>query len=329
MTWASSATDKATISNADGSRGLASSTASGTTNITAASGTITSAAVTLTVTNAVPVSLAVTPSNQTIANKATQQFTAMETFSDGSIKDQTQSVTWSSSNTAVVDISNTKDSQGLATAKTQGSATITATDASVTPNITTTTMLTVGPAELQSIAVTTTAASLPTGYRVQYTATGNYSDGSTQDITTSVTWSTLNTSVATVSGTAGSKGVVTTVALGSTSVRATLNGFNGSATITVNDATLSSITVTPAGQSVRGGVTVQYNAVANFSNGTTFDITKQVTWASSNATAATIDQNGLATGTSGGSSVFGGTTTISATKGSVAGSVTLTRSAGP
>ncbi|MDO9452743.1 MAG: Ig-like domain-containing protein [Stagnimonas sp.] len=329
VTWVSSNTDVATISNADGSRGLASSTTSGTTGITAASGTITSAAVTLKVTNAVPVSLAATPANQTISNKSTQQFTAMETFSDGSVVDQTKAVNWTSSNTAVVDISNATDSKGLATAKTQGTVTITATDASVTPNITVNTTLTVGPAELQSIAVTTKAASLPAGYKVQYTATGSYTDGSTQDITTSVAWSTLNTDVATVSDAAGSKGMVTTVALGSTSVRATFSGLNGSATITVNDATLTSITVTPAGRSVGGGDTVQYTALANFSNGTTFDITKQVLWDSSNDTAATIDQNGLATGATGGASVFGGTTTIRATKGTVMGSVTLTRSPGP
>lgn len=326
VNWSSDTPAVATISNADGSRGLASSTTKGATKVKAASGTITSAEVTLTVTDAVPVSLAVTPASQTISNKSSLQYKATETFSDGSTSDQTAAVTWSSSNTAVADISNAADSKGLATTKTTGSVTITATDASVTPNITGSTPLTVGPATLQSISVTTVLASLPAGYKVQYKATGNYSDGSTQDLTTSVSWSTLNTAVATVSSDTGSKGVVTTVALGSTSVLASLNGVNGSAAVTVTSATLSSIAVTPANATITGTDTLQYTATASFSDGGKLDITTQVTWASSTTSAATIDQTGLATG---GVSPFPGSSTISATRGTpaVTGQTTVSHTA--
>ncbi len=326
VSWSSDTPAVATVSNADGSRGLASSTTKGTAKVKAASGTISSAEVTLTVTDAVPVSLAVTPASQTISNKSSLQYKATETFSDGSTSDQTAAVTWSSSNTAVADISNAVDSKGLATAKTTGAVTITATDASVTPNITGSTPLTVGPATLQSINVTTVLASLPAGYKVQYKATGNYSDGSTQDLTTSVSWSTLNTAVATVSSDTGSKGVVTTVALGSTSVLASLNGVNGSAAVTVTSATLSSIAVTPANATITGNDTLQYTATATFSDGGKLDITTQVTWASSTTSAATIDQTGLATG---GASPFPGSSTISATRGTpaVTGQTTVSHTA--
>jgi len=316
VNWSSDTSSVATISNAEGSRGLASSTTKGSAKIKAASGSISSTEVTLTVTDAVPVSIVVTPANQTIGNKSSLQYTATETFSDGSSTDQTAAVTWSSSDTALVDISNAAGSKGLATAKALGSVTITATDARVTPNITASTPLTVGPATLQSITVTGRTAPVPSGYKVQYSATGNYSDGSTQDLTGGVSWSTLNTSVATVSNDTGSKGVVTSVAAGSTSVRASLNGVNGSATIQVGNATLSSIAVTPANATIAGNDTLQYTATATFSDGNTLDITTQVTWASSSTANVTIDANtGLATG---GASPFPGSATISATRGTPA-----------
>ena len=44
-------------------------------------------------------SLAVTPANPSIAQGATQQFTATGTFSDGSKQDLTNSATWTSSST--------------------------------------------------------------------------------------------------------------------------------------------------------------------------------------------------------------------------------------
>lgn len=320
VTWSSSATDVATISNAAGSRGLATSSKVGTTDITAQSGAIVSAtAAKLTVTAAVPVSISVTPANKTISNKTSQQYQAIETFSDGSTLDQTANVTWSSSNPAIATISNAVDSKGLANAVAVGSVTITATDASVTPNVVGSTPLTVGPATLQSIKVTAELASLPSGYKVHYYAEGTYSDASKQDITTTVNWSVLNTAVATVSNTAGSKGVVTTVTTGGTTVRAALGDITGTASITVSTATLSSIAVTPANPTIVGDDTLQFTATATFSDGGKLNITTQVTWASSSTQVVSIDQAGLATGGS-----FPGNATISAAKSGITGQTTAT-----
>ena len=60
---------------------------------------------------------------------------------------------------------------------------------------------------------------------------------------------------------------------------------------------LSSIAVTPnPTPSLSKGKTQQFTAVGTYSNGTNADITSQVTWASDNTAAATIDKSGLATG---------------------------------
>jgi DNA-binding beta-propeller fold protein YncE len=71
-------------------------------------------------------SIAVTPATATIAEGATQQFTATGSNSDGSTSDITNQVNWSSSNEAVATISG----GGLATGVSAGIVTITATQAS-------------------------------------------------------------------------------------------------------------------------------------------------------------------------------------------------------
>ena len=105
MTWNSSNGAVATISNAGATNGLATSVGAGTTVITAVSGTVTnSVSVTLTVATVTLKTITITPSNATISIGATQQFTAMGTFSDSSPKDLTTQVTWKSSNKRIAEI---------------------------------------------------------------------------------------------------------------------------------------------------------------------------------------------------------------------------------
>ncbi len=87
--------------------------------------------------------------------------------------------------------------------------------------------------------------------------------------------------------------------------------------------TLTSITVAPANATVAVGATQQYTATGTYSDSSTQNLTSQVTWASSNTTAATISSTGLAT------AVAAGSATISATLGSVSGSTGLTATPGP
>lgn len=169
-------------------------------------------------------------------------------------------------------------------------------------------------ATLQSIAVTPTNPSIMVSGTQQFTATGTYSDSSTQNLTNSVTWNSGTTTVATISGT----GLSTGVTAGTSTITATLGSVSGSTTLTVTAPTLQSIAVTPANASIAAGTSLQYTATGTYSNGTKQDITASVTWNSNNTTAATISTNGLAHGAA------AGTTTISATSGSISGSTGLT-----
>ena len=252
-------------------------------------------------------SIQISPSAASISLGQNQQFTATGHYSDGSSKDITDSVTWASSNTGVATISGS----GLATSHATGSATITASSGNISATATLT--VTATKVVLVSIVVTPADAVLLLGTLQQYTATGTFSDGSQQDITDSVTWSSSNDSVVSIA--AG--GLATAPALGSVTISATSGSVSGSTTANVQSAVLSSITVKPANKPIAQLTSQAFQAIGTYTDGSTHNITGQVSWSSSNTAVATIGLRGLA------HALTPGTTTITATLGSISGFTTL------
>ena len=254
--------------------------AMGTTSITATQGSIISPGDTLTIVAATLSSIAVTPASPSVANGLTEQFTATGTFSDGTQSNITNSVTWASSVPTVASINAT----GLATGLAVGTTGITATQGSVvSPGDT----LTVTAASLSSIAVTPAGPTITTGLTQQFTATGVFSDGSTSNITNSVTWASSAPAVGTINAT----GLVSSLAVGTTSITATQGSIiSPGDTLTVTNP-LVSIAVTPSSP-VAKGLTQQFTATGTFSDGTQSNITNTVTWASRRAlpVAFRVDQ---------------------------------------
>jgi hypothetical protein len=82
---------------------------------------------------------------------------------------------------------------------------------------------------LSTLTVTPASPTLATGIQQQFLAVGTYNDGSTADVTGSVTWSSSSPSVATVT----TGGVVSAVAAGSTNIVATTGTISGSTALTV------------------------------------------------------------------------------------------------
>jgi hypothetical protein len=82
---------------------------------------------------------------------------------------------------------------------------------------------------LVSIVVTPANSSITTGATPQFTAMGIYSDGSSLNLTSLVTWTSTNSAVATINGT----GLVTGVTPGSTTIQATSGSISGSTGLTV------------------------------------------------------------------------------------------------
>lgn len=174
-------------------------------------------------------SIGVAPATASIPRGTTQQFTANGSYSDGSTRDLTASVTWSTSDGAVASI----DASGRATGANPGSATIRAADGSVTGSAT----LTVSAAQLASLAITPANATLGyLGATQQFRASGTYTDQTTADLTSSVTWISSDTGVATI----GADGfVVARATSGSTILRAHSGAISASAALDVRTASVS------------------------------------------------------------------------------------------
>jgi hypothetical protein len=258
------------------------------------------------------VSIALGPASPTVPLDTAQQLIATGTFSDGSTE-QLASVTWSSSNPAAVSITDDASNLGAAYALgAGGAAAVSACAGSVCGSTT----VTVGPAALVSIAVTPTSGTVAAGLPLQFSATGTYSDGSTQDLTSSATWSSSAPPVATINA----AGLASGLTVGSATITAASGTVTGTATLAVTSPVLASITVTPANSSIAAGDTQQFMATGTYSDGSTQNLTNAATWTSSGPAIASVSPGGAAVAHAVGS------VTIGATSGSglVSGSASLT-----
>ena len=169
------------------------------------------------------VALSASPSNTSIQPGGTQQFTATGTFGNGGTGDVTSQSKWTSSDPSVASV----DSNGLATGVQFGSVTITAHCQCYTANNT----LTVSSqtVSLTSITVTPANPTISVGRTQQFTATANYSNNTSSNITGSATWTSSDTTIATIS----SGGLATGVAAGNVTITATSGSISGTTTLTV------------------------------------------------------------------------------------------------
>lgn len=215
-----------------------------------------------------------------------------------------RSVTWSATPGSVATVSST----GLVSTIGAGTATITATSEGQVGSATLT--VTVNP--VVTVTVTLASSTLVQGAGTQATAT--LRDGSGNVVAgRPVTWSSASTGVASVTST----GVVTAVGPGSVFITATCEGRSGSATLTVNPLTVSSVTVSLSSPVVGIGRLSQGAAVVKEAGGNVLSGVS-LSWASSASAVASVSATGVVTG------VGLGTSTITATSGGVSGTATIT-----
>jgi hypothetical protein len=234
---------------------------------------------------------------------------AKGTFSDGTTQNITNAVTWTSSIPAVATING-----GLATGQSGGAAVITAQQGSVSGSAN----LVVDSSPLISIQVTPANGTVAQQTAAQLTAIGTFADGSSQDLTNSVSWTSSPAAVATVSDAVGTKGLAAGLSPGTATITALFAGQVGTASLSVTDATLTSLTIAPDAASIPKGGYQQFTATGDFSDGTTQNLAAQVAWESSNVNVATITASGLV------NTAAAGTTTITASINGVSTSTVLT-----
>lgn len=278
VTWKSSEPNIATVS----STGLIGSRSIGNASITATSGA-TNASCQLTVQPAALVSIAVTRDHATVALGTTVQFKAQGVYTDGSKGDLTDSVSWSSTPHGIVSI----NPAGLATGEKIGTATVNAQSEAVTGVNT----LAVSAALLTSITVTSHTDMMPLGTTQQMSAIGRYTDGSSRDLTNSASWVSASDHVVSISG----SGVADAKSLGASIISATSAGISGSALLTVSQAALTTIGISPANSTIPLASNLQLAAIGSFTDASMRDVTNSVVWGVDNTSVVNVSSTGNAT----------------------------------
>ena len=251
-----------------------------------------------------PTTVTVTPGiAQLTALGATVQLAAQVLDQNGQAMSGTP-VSWTSSDASVA----TVDAAGLVTAAGNGTATIAATAGSVSGTAAVTVAQEVG-----AVAVTPAADTLVMGDVVRLMAEAADANGHAVAVA-EFSWASSDTSVATVDAT----GLVTSVGTGEVVVTATASGITGHATLIVVTPTPTRVAVSPAEASLTArGQTAQLSAEVRDQNGNAMS-GAPVTWSSSAAAVAAVNEVGLVTAGD------NGTATITAEAGSASGTATVT-----
>ena len=272
-------------------------------------------------------SLSLTPTGASTTVGSTKQFTATAHYSDNSQQDVTASATWSSDNSAVASVESTGQSNpGLATGVSAGTANITASFSGKSA-VTALSVTGAGPV-VTSITVAPTNASMAVSSTLQFKATAGYSDGSIKTVTSSATWSSSDSTVASIQ-TAGqaSPGLASGAAPGNVNITATFSGVSAVTILNVTgtSGTLTSFNIGQIDASIAPGAKLQLFGYAQYNDGTVNWVTSTTHWTSSNpAIAAIQDQGQTSPGLVTAAAAGAGTTTITATFGGLTQTTNVT-----
>jgi hypothetical protein len=235
VVWSSDNTSVATVTGS----GLVSAVSAGTAHIIATSGSI-SGNTTMTVTSATLQIITIAPVNPSVPVGLTQQMTVSGTYSDWTVQDISQIVTWASDSISVATVTST----GLATGIIDGAALISAhansisdsTTLTVTPVDVSITVI-YAPGAIDCFRATPTSSfsvcfphpTMLSGHSFGFTASASYSDGSTQDVTSTAVWSSDTPAVATASP----NGVIRGISSGVATISAQTVSGTGTVLLTV------------------------------------------------------------------------------------------------
>jgi 6-phosphogluconolactonase (cycloisomerase 2 family) len=167
-------------------------------------------------------SITISPSQTKVASGMTEQFSASANYSDGSMS-AAIGATWSSQDATIA----TVDAHGLVTTHAQGATIIVASLGSVSG----TASLTVSPPVPLSLSISPASSTVLIGASAptKLSALLTFSDGSSQDVSASASWSVVNSFTASIDG----SGNVTPLRTGFTTVNCASGTFSATAVFAV------------------------------------------------------------------------------------------------
>jgi len=286
VTWQSSNTQVIFVSNHPENIGIIKGLQTGETSITATMSGLTGKLV-MQVSNAVLKRIDINSPQQDIPTDNQTQLRAVGYYSDETSQDLTQHVTWKSRNPTVIQIDNSLKNSGLARSLNSGQSRIDATYQGITTSI----QLSVTSASLAKIEITSANTQIPLGSTIQFFATGIYSDSSTKNITSDVTWHSFNSDILQIQNTENAIGLANSKTAGDTIISAALGDITDSISVKVNKAILNGIDIKSPTTTIGKGTNLILTAFANYSDGSVLDISNHASWTSSNQAVLSFLEN--------------------------------------
>ncbi len=197
-------------------------------------------------------------------------------YSDHSHEDISNKVSWSVSDKSSALI----DNSGNLTLFDSGSITVTASFLGASARK----QITISEATLDSIDIIPQRLDIASGLQQTYQAFGNYSDGSSHDISHQVEWHSDNVQVIEFTAENATSNVV-----GSVNISATMGEKRGEATATVNSAILQRIEFATVNPVIEVGYQVAMQVTGFYSDAITRNISDQVVWSVDDSSVAAID----------------------------------------
>ncbi len=232
------------------------------------------------------IGLEVEPAELLIPAGRSDRVVAWGLFDDGTRVDQSELVGWISSSEQFAVVS--EDDPGFVDALQPGASAVTATlDAFVAAAL-----VTVGEPAIEALIVSPLQAELPVGASQQFLALALRSDGSAEDITGSVVWTSSVESVAAFDP--STQGLLFANSPGLSTISGAAGDLWGGASVEVGERTMDSVRVLPEALDIPLGLGGAVSALGTWSDGQQDDVTGQATWRSTNEAVATVS-NGVIT----------------------------------
>lgn len=322
-TWSVDA--NAALNYVNGLQELATGVTTGTANLSASltvpGGSPVGGVATLNISSAQLSTITLVPGSAAVPLDGSRQFLATGNYTDGSQEDLSLLATWGSSDAAITTVS----PFGFTSASGPGQTSISASFLNPVTEmpVAGSGSVVVNPGALARIDICAATVANPIvncppldpplppptinfADQTQFglVAIGTFTDGSRQDLTDAVRWSSDRPDAATVSNDPGIPGITTGVGRrgvmtggiqgGAAVITATAGGISGNTTVSVSAATPQSLTITPANAIVALGISQQCKVTASFSDGSKQDVTSTVQWSSLNPDIAIVYPGGLA-----------------------------------
>lgn len=211
-------------------------------------------------------------------------------FSDGTVREMGDQVSWSSLDASIASISR----DGRVTGQKAGSVRVRALSGN---GVAEEVWVYVSDATLDQIVLTVPQGPLPVGVRVKLEALGVFSDGTTRDVTDSVSWIPSDGNLGLFET---SRGWLNTVGAGELTVRATggpvSRKIEATATITIVSLDLDELLPSPAVLEIPVKETQQFQAFGLFSDGKSYDVSHKISWSYAGSGASSISNSGSSKG---------------------------------